>query len=1292
MATFDDLISKLENLSFEFTNFDKITDTYIDQTGIYKSIRITLEDVFEGDFSQSEIRKLKDFINQFVDNGFAIIFQSDQNSLSTLLKEDTVGDRGAVKQIVKNDIPRSYNIVNPKVQYVYLPDGIDVQKQKFLKKYKEELKNIGGGFIDDIDLKPLYPGGPLFAKSAKDAENLKIFFNQLFNNPISNAILRSAKLSSEIVGGGKSGKTKRIYKGGVAKYFSKIQEDPTEGIRKLQTDPGYTIGLFAEIDGEKIPVSMFYEHTRGTNYQPYIDGRYNRLAGRLEIVHSILDTYPDGVEGFFPDPYYSYKKELNNYVIQNGGDFKRIKSAGLMRQVTKWFQGFLRTADLANMIVTNSPANPQVANFYQLGGFIFNTGSSEIDSSKSMTRFPDRTRPTKDNSLVKLNRHSDFKIDTSNITSNIYGQPEIGDVPKAIKNKNYPNILDSERHRILIRMYNNPEVASLELMTQAVFGVQIGLDGAVGYSRDNPTKYVVNEEIITAISEYAERNLGKQHIIRTLLSSDYLQEYTGINPETLSAEEKDLFEFQQKTFVGTDVDAFPYRFIKELQETGFEDVGSEPINLPLREDLSTEQINEFFFTEGTQPFPLSADYTDTPSTPGNNNVTTANLISQYDNNIEMPYNLNAAMDTTIDYSDETVGAFVYRNSLFTDLNSTVAGQATQLNKILNNFTFNNVAGQDAPVAMTTYNRPFISDEFRHRLTTNMRDTMYLNNQKELIALDVEYVGRVSAQTHAIELGVAFYEPNINQIFTNYTVYHVIPSEDNFVIDGAFSSRFSIDAVDIAFTSSLDEFTNVIYNQTGPTNIATPTWRVAETMGVTDIGDMNYNFDVKKYVVEDKSVQRQQVRDFQQTLDKSNEPRNFTTRSPQTFYTNVQFQAMEMIRNTDDLNQLLDVLEKYTDELSIANFEMEIFDSTTEGNMPILQKIHKQPIQLFNPQENFELKNNRIVGTDNLRVDNITFRIPSKDLSNGVFQNYFSKIKIGTDAFGEPATLMSANAFRADSHPSNIIYRIDDVGRRAFDVDNLDMVFSPYTLGYTTETGDIGYYGPPHNAARVPVSPNPDLPTLRQLGRSFAKTKTGKALGLAWKTIDIGETVISKAFAKAQQAALAAGAVGLGAAAAFTAKVWALYEIGNLLVSAGQQIPELYNVIQQRNEILKNGEEWEKQIVEETFWQDYGPQFLEALERAGDRSPAELLSNQIWSFTLNNLRQQSEGQIFEDDLEENFDTMDDIYYSPIPGDVKLEQMQNNVDYDKVFTGYLNNVPEANVIANRTFKLANEVYNR
>ena len=1282
MAEFEDLIEKIKKLDSIFN--EQIIGTYINKTSIYESLEIVLEDVSVGDISQTDIRKLKDIINEFVDNGFAIAFKGRQDEISTLLKEDTVGDKGAVKQIVRNDIPATYDMPNPQVQYVYLPDSIDVQKQKFLTRYKENLKNISGGLIDDINLQPLYPGGPLFTKSAKDAENLKIVLQDLFNNPISNAILRSAKLSSEIVGGGKSGTTKRIYKGGVAKYFSKIQQDAVDGMRKLVRNPGYTIGLFTEIDGEKIPVSLIYEHTRGTNFAPEFAGNIGNVQGRIEIVHSILDTTPNRVEGFFPDPYYSYNKELNNYVVKKGGDFKNIKSVGMMRQVTKWFQGMLKTADLANVTLTNSPANAQVAKFYQLGGFIFKSGAEEIDSGTGMIRYPDSGRPTIDNSLVKLNRHSDYKINTSGIVDNIYGPPDRINNPRAIKNKNYPNILDSERHRILIGMYNVPEVADVDMVTQAIFGVNIGFDGAIGYSRDNPTKYVVNEDTVTFINGYAQSDAGKKHIIKTFLSSDYLQNFTGINPETITAEEKDLFEFRQKTNIGTDATALPYKFIEQLQETGFEN----DFNLQSRDNLSTEQVNEFFFTEGTQPVTDTQSTPSTQSPTADGNVTTRNLVSQFDTNFTgMTYNLNQYMDTNIDYSDDTVGAFVNRNNVFDALNANVAGQATQLNKILDNYTYSG-QGQDS---MTPNNRPFISDEFRHRLTTNMRDTMYLDSQNELIALDVEYVGRVSSQTHAIEIGTAYFDTSVNEIKTTYSVYHVIPSEDNFVIDGVFFNNNNSNAlsemrnINIAFSASLEEFVDVVYNPTGPTNIVTPTWRVAETMGITSNGDMNYNFDVTKTIVPTRESAIQQLRELQQTIDKSNEPRNFLTRSPQTFYTNVVFEDMSMIKNTEDLNKLLDALEKYTDELSIANFEIEVFDSTTEGNVPILRKIHKQPIELLNPQESFELKNNRIISTTDLEVDNVELRIPSKDLSNGVFQNYMSKIQTDTD-------LSEAYFYRANSHPSNIIYRIDDVGRRAFDLDNLDLVFAPYTLGSTTTTGDIGYYGPPHNATRVPVGSSPDVSTLRQLGRSFAKTKTGKALGTAWKTIDIGETIISKAFAKAQQAALAAGAVGLGAAAAFTAKVWALYEIGNLLVSAGQQIPELYNVIQQRNETLKNGEEWEKQIVEETFWQDYGPQFLEALERAGDRSPAELLSNQIWSFTLNNLRQQSEGQIFEDDLEENFDTMDDIYYSPIPGNVKLEQMQNNVDYDKVFTGYLNNVPEANVIANRTFKLANEVYNR
>ena len=133
---------------------------------------------------------------------------------------------------------------------------------------------------------------------------------------------------------------------------------------------------------------------------------------------------------------------------------------------------------------------------------------------------------------------------------------------------------------------------------------------------------------------------------------------------------------------------------------------------------------------------------------------------------------------------DTVGAFVNRNNVFAELNVNVAGQATQLNKILDNYTYSG-QGQDS---MTPNNRPFISDEFRHRLTTNMRDTMYLDNLNELIALDVEYVGRVSSQTHAIEIGTAYFDTSVNEIKTTYSVYHLIPSENTVVIDGVFFNK------------------------------------------------------------------------------------------------------------------------------------------------------------------------------------------------------------------------------------------------------------------------------------------------------------------------------------------------------------------------------------------------------------------------------------------------------------------------------------------------------------------------
>ena len=70
-------------------------------------------------------------------------------------------------------------------------------------------------------------------------------------------------------------------------------------------------------------------------------------------------------------------------------------------------------------------------------------------------------------------------------------------------------------------------------------------------------------------------------------------------------------------------------------------------------------------------------------------------------------------------------------------------------------------------------------------------------------------------------------------------------------------------------------------------------------------------------------------------------------------------------------------------------------------------------------------------------------------------------------------------------------------------------------------------------------------------------------------------------------------------------------------------------------------------------------------------------------------------MFEDSLidsSEELDIRDDLWYAQVPNDYKIKLMQDNIDYDKVLTGYYNNRPEANVIMNRTLQLANDVYNR
>ena len=484
----------------------------------------------------------------------------------------------------------------------------------------------------------------------------------------------------------------------------------------------------------------------------------------------------------------------------------------------------------------------------------------------------------------------------------------------------------------------------------------------------------------------------------------------------------------------------------------------------------------------------------------------------------------------------------------------------------------------------------------------------------------------------------------------------------------------------------------------------PSGTIGYQMGIVnsrDAGTVNRSRGNVSFGFEDYQVLREATTPdaLQTTLNEfRNQPRrpkvSNTDVSPQPFYTKMVFEDIRAGVN-NNVNDVINVLSDLVDNKTTGAFSLNIYKGNYTTLVGQVLKRHGQPMQFIGMpgnESNFVVRGNRI--PDDLFIGDATLVAPHQDFMNGVILESLQNEQVD---YGNLQHVLGNQ--KIDSANNGEVVRHYDVAAETsvplVEDDNLPRIRANYSLGTDIGDGGADFVGSAFNPDRTPVGSKPDPMTLRKIARSFAKTKTGKTLGLAWKTVDIGETLIAKGFAQAQKAAAAAGAATLGGAAAFAATLWALYEVSNLIVAAGQQIPELKNVIAKRNEILRNGEEWEKQIVEETFWQDYGPQIIEALQRAGDRSPSELLSDKIWSFTLDNLRRQSEGEVFEDaliDTSEDLDIRDDIYRANIPNDYKLQQMQNSIDYDKVLTGYYNNRPEANVIANRTLQLANDVYNR
>tara|TARA_R110002012_G_scaffold117220_1_gene265084 strand:- start:2921 stop:4528 length:1608 start_codon:yes stop_codon:yes gene_type:complete len=492
----------------------------------------------------------------------------------------------------------------------------------------------------------------------------------------------------------------------------------------------------------------------------------------------------------------------------------------------------------------------------------------------------------------------------------------------------------------------------------------------------------------------------------------------------------------------------------------------------------------------------------------------------------------------------------------------------------------------------------------------------------------------------------------------------------------------------------------------------PAGRVGEQMNVVNSNSSSLSNQIESPT--DVRYIRDVTTEGVESVTQANVTKKSTARdiTPQTFYSQRTLTGLRIVNEAvqETLDELIDAFDNEitgawsTDIVVTLPVDDRIYSTRGAASVDGIRKNIGTIVKRSGQTPTITMLDSLPQGLDPIRIENGKIIIPETDLYISInslnllvpdkdfFNNKLESVLLYTTTHVHsdkilPSSLNNENLPRYAINSGTVVPLVND--------ENIPRIRSSYSLGADIGDGGTDFIGIPYNENRPPVGSEPDAMSLRKIARSFAKTKTGKTLGLAWKTIDIGETLISKAFAQAQKAALAAGATTLGGAAAFAATAWAMYEVSNLIVAAGQQIPELKEVFERRNEILANGEEWEKQIVEETFWQDYGPELLEALQTAGDRSPSEILSDKIWSFTLDNLNRQADGEVFEEaliDSSEELDTKDNIYYSNMSDDYKLEQMQKEIDYDKVFTGYLNNSPDANAIANRTFELANTVYNR
>ncbi len=1204
--------------------------------------------------------------------------------------------------VAVNSLDRKYDSPQEVVTHkTYFPDADDVVQNLF-SNWLLELENTLQNNVS-----PLYRDGPRFSTNTAGHREFIRHLNQATVIPEIKNVLDKATLEGTLLAGNREGgdldDLGPVYKNGVDKYFKKLQKaEDGDKLTALRKKPSYVLGYtFKAPNGNKHIVSMIPSDGYGRDVGNEVS--YTKRNRRASIQTNFFNFNPRAFAGYYPNPY------IKNY---------KIRKLLIQKQANNWYAGLLHLADLDGVILTQSPINGQVANLYQLGGFIFENDKvadertlAPFEGHGGMIRYPSLTRGVVEEYKAKLNLKTEWMMDRakSNIVTSRWGSPQSITLVANKRLYTPEQYKFSERHRAIVSIaenyknYNYSDYQTVNHNILSIAGIS-GEDSAARFtdhienSAFDNLRYALKRNEIDRVSHYYMSKVRPEDLARIVLNSSRLEEITGI-------EIQEVFTY--------DID----KATEKLLEVKTGRVELEHINGTMTpqavytlfeksmDTLSTEELNSFDVLTITEETPgeIQDYYRNVEETGADSLSETTDIVDE-----------DATRDTRITYESIRQSYNTNPSSFTEDL----PGVHRELMQINTNFTGGDASTQRAGFFVfdesITFENPselafnfieptengradaVMTDKARHLFVRNLQSLVENENTK-LLTADIEWVGSLNDFDFIEVLTVQEVTENgIPQLRKSFGTYQLL--EDVFGISIMSSIETNrrnnpkhVEALTLMF-KELDINILQNYSTDSPASRVHPVGMLGTQAGVVD-GENSSLLNVpehRNYKYDDSF--RGFLSDSDEILSEfRNLPKQGLIRptdiTPQPVYVKQNFSDIragnyaDYVINIDEtMNDVITKLNDLVDNKIDGAYKIGVFQRNTTNFVGNITKRHGQPIQNL---QNINLDEPRLF------IANLEITAPQKDFRNGVIKsalNNFDANITGNRVVGSRSNVARMSQYKLNND-GGVVTLIDD--------DNLPRIRSSYSLGMDIGEGGTDYVGIPFRADRLPVGSNPDAMTLRRIARSFAKTKTGKTLGLAWKTIDIGETLISKAFAKTQAAALAAGATTMGGAAAFAATAWAMYEISNLIVAAGQQVPELYNVFAKRNEILANGEDWEKQIVEETFWQDYGPELLEALQTAGDRSPSEMLSDKIWGFALDNLTRQSQGEVFEDsliDTSEELDIRDDIFNAKIPSDYKLQELQNNIDYDKVFTGYLNNRPEANVIANRTLQLANEVYNR